>query len=471
MEAVRCAGCEQRDAELTRLRDQLAVQAAELAALRTRLDALSKQLPKRPPEPLAKPASDSTPTETVKPKRKPGGQPGHPPHLKQLLPPERVQRVVPVLPATCRHCQHDLPSQAQAHDPAPTRCQVAELPPQLVEITEYQVHARKCSHCGEITRAELPAEARWHVQPRLAAFFAYLVGRQHVSKRGVEELSEEVLGAPISLGTVANLEQETSAALAPAHAEALQAVREAPVKHVDETGWKQAGAKRWLWVAATSQVAVFLIHQLRNVTVLYQLLGEKIIGVLVSDRLHVYEHVSVKQRQLCWAHLKRNFEKLLDRGGKVRELGEALLKIEKKVFKLWHLFRGGGWTPEELARRMLPCQFDMERELARGRRSRNRRVKGFCTRLGAVQSALWTFAKVPGVEPTNNHAERLQRSAVIWRKCCYGCSSAAGCDFVARLLTVVQTLRLQKRPVLDFLAKALQAHRAHQTPPSLLAAA
>ena len=120
---------------------------------------------------------------------------------------------------------------------------------------------------------------------------------------------------------------------------------------------------------------------------------------------------------------------------------------------------------------MLPCQFDMQRELARGRRSRNRRVKGFCTRLGAVQAALWTFVKIPGVEPTNNHAERLQRPAVIWRKCCYGCSSAAGCDFVARLLTVVHTLRLQQRPVLDFLAKALQAHRAHQTPPPLLATA
>jgi transposase len=471
MEAVRCTGCEQRDADLARLREQLVAQAAELTALRTRVDALSKQLPKRPPEPPPKPATYSTPTEAAKPKRKPGGQPGHPPHLKQLLPPERVQRVVPVLPATCRHCQHELPSQAQASDPAPKRYQVADLPPQLVEITEYQVHERKCGHCGKITRAELPAEARLSVRPRLAAFFAYLVGRQHVSKRGVEELSEEVLGASISLGTVANLDQEMSAALAPAHAEALKAVREAPVKHLDETGWKQAGAKRWLWVAATSQVAVFLIHQLRNVTVLHLLVGVKMIGVLVSDRLHAYGHVPLKQRQLCWAHVKRNFEKLLDWGGKARELGDALLKIEKKVFELWQLFRGGGWTQEELARRMLPCQFDMERELARGRRSRNRRVKGFCTRLGAVQSALWTFATHPGVEPTNNHAERLQRPAVIWRKCCYGCSSAAGCDFVARLLTVVHTLRLQKRPVLDFLAQALQAHRAHQTPPSLLATA
>ncbi len=437
MEAVRCTGCEERDAELARLREQLAVQAAELAALRTRLDALTKRLPKRPPEPPKPTAAANSTTTEATPQRKPGGQPGHPPHLKQLLPRERVQQVVPLVPTTCRHCQHPLPNEAQADDPAPTRHQVAELPPQLVEITEYEVQARTCGHCGRITKAELPAEVRRStVGVRLAGFFAYLVGRQHLSKRGVEELSEEVLGAPIALGTVANLEQEMSAALAAAHAEAMKAVRGAPVKHLDETGWKQGGCKRWLWVAATSQVAVFLIHQLRNVTVLYRLLGETMIGVLVSDRLHAYGHVPLKQRQLCWAHVKRNFEKLLEWGGKAQELGEALLKIEKKVFELWH------W-----------------------------RVKGFCTRLGAVQAALWTFVKIPGVEPTNNHAERLQRPAVIWRKCCYGCSSAAGCDFVARLLTVVHTLRLQQRPVLDFLAKALQAHRAHQTPPPLLATA
>jgi len=474
MEAVRCAGCEQRDAELARLGEQLAEQAAELAALRTRLDALTKQLPKRPPEP-PKPAAaaDTTASQATTPKRKPGGQPGHPPHLKRLLPRERVQHFVSLVPKTCRHCQHELSQEAHPKDPAPTRHQVADLPPQLVEITEYEVHARTCRQCGRVTKGELPAAVqRSSVGVRLAAFFAYLVGRQHLSKRGVEELSEEVLGASISLGTVSNLEQEMSVALAAAHAEAMQAVRAAPVKHLDETGWSQAGCKRWLWVAATAQVAVFLIHQLRNAAVLQRLLGTKMIGIVVSDRLHAYEQVPLKQRQLCWAHVKRNFEKLVAWGGKAQVLGEALLQIEKRVFELWHLYRGGGQEArKKLALHILPCRFDLERALARGRRSKDRRVRGFCTRLGAVQAALWTFVKFPGVEPTNNHAERLQRPAVIWRKNCYGCSSAAGCDFVARLLTVVHTLRLQKRPVLDFLAKAMHAHRSHQTPPPLLATA
>jgi transposase len=467
MKTVPCPGCERRDAELARLREQLAEQASELAALRLRLDAVIKQLPKRPPE--ASTASTPTAASQAPSKRKPGGQPGHPPHLKQLLPPERVQHVQVLVPRTCRCCQRALPSQAQAGDPEPLRHQVADLPVQLVEVTEYQIHARTCGHCGRVTRGVLPADVgRATIGPRLAAFFSYLVGRQHVSKRGVEELTEEVFGLPVSLGTVSNLEQEMSEALAAAHEEALAAVRQAPVKHLDETGWLEAGVKRWLWVAATCQVAVFLIHHLRNAAVLHRLLGKKIIGIVVSDRLHAYAHVPTRQRQLCWAHVKCNLQKLVEAGGRAKEVGEAMLQIQRRVFELWHLFRGGGCTHDQLAMRILPLRFAMQDELTRGRRSRNRRVASFCTRLGGVQSALWTFAKYPGVEPTNNHAERLQRPAVVWRKCCYGNHSAAGSEFTARLLTVVQTLRLQKRTVLNYLAQALTAHRTQQNPPPLL---
>jgi transposase len=473
MEGARCTGCEQRDAELARLREQVAELTVELMAVRARLDAVLKQLPKRPPEPPTRqpPSAAATAQTAATPKRKPGGQPGHPPHLKQLLPPERLHRIERLVPTTCRGCRQALPEPSQASDPEPIRHQVADLPQQLVEVTEYQREARTCRHCGATTRADLPsAVGRATVGVRLAALFAYLVGRQHVSKRGVEELAFEVLGLPLSLGTVANLEQEMRAALAPAHAEALAAVRRAPVKHLDETGWKQAGVKRWLWIAATQHVAVFLIHHLRNASVLRQLLGKSILGVVVSDRLHAYDHIPTKQRQLCWAHVKRNLAKLVERGGTAKAVGQRLLNTQRRVFALWHLFRGGGCTREQLGLRMLPWRFAVAEELTRGRRHRNRRVAKFCTRLGGLQSALWTFTKIPGVEPTNNHAERLQRPAVVWRKCCYGNHSAAGCEFTARLLTVVQTLRLQKRAVLDYLAAALRAHRNQQTPPSLLAA-
>src|SRR5262245_9638860 len=189
MDAVRCAGCDQRDAELARLRQQLVEQAAELAALQQRLDDVTKRLPKRPAESPAKPKPAEASHETATPKRKPGGQPGHPAHLKRWLPPEQVQHFVPLAPTTCRCCHKPLPRESQTDDPEPRRHQVADLPRQLVEVTEYRLEARTCQHCGKVTRAALPAEVgRVTIGTRLAALFAYLVGRQHVSKRGVEEI-------------------------------------------------------------------------------------------------------------------------------------------------------------------------------------------------------------------------------------------------------------------------------------------
>ena len=149
------------------------------------------------------------------------------------------------------------------------------------EITEYQGQARTCPCCGKVTRATIPDAIRaTSIGPRLTAALSYFAGCQGVSKRGVEEAA--MFQAPIALGTIAHLEQEMSAALAPAHQEALAAVRQAPVKYVDETGWKQAGRKRWLWAAATNTVSVFLIDVYRNVSALRKLLGARLSGILCS---------------------------------------------------------------------------------------------------------------------------------------------------------------------------------------------
>ena len=272
----------------------------------------------------------------------------------------------------------------------------------------------------------------------------------------------------MSLGTVANLEQEVSAALAPAYEEAKQAVREAEVKHADETGWKENGKKRWLWVAATTSVVFFLIHTLRNTVALRKLLGDVWLGILCSDRWRAYDDWPTDRRQLCWAHLKRNWEKMLERGGKAKEIAQACLSIHKEVFELWHLFRGGGCTRWDLGNDMAPLTLAMLAVLQSGAHSRDRKTKRFCARLLDKFLAMWTFVVTEGVEPTNNHAERVQRRAVLWRRRSFGCHSADGCRFVERILTVVQTLRLQRRSVLRFLQETLAAHRLGQKAPTLL---
>lgn len=449
--------CRRRDEEIAALK-------AEVAELTRKLDELTRRLP--PPPRPSQPFPKAPPKKATG--KKAGGQPGHPPQLKQFAPPERLADTFVFVPEQCRRCQTPLPPEAGPHDPEPTRFQVAELPPMAADITEYQGHARLCPCCGETTRATIPAEiCRSSIGPRYAATLAYLAGAHGVSKRGLEEISEAIFDAPISLGTVSNLEQEMSLALAQPHAQAIEAVRQADVKHADETGWKQAGQKRWLWVVATSQVAVFMIHKLRSAAPLMRLLGKTLVGILCSDRWHAYTIYASEQRQLCWAHLKRNLEKLAERGGTAKAIAEAALDVQRRVFELWHLYRCSGCSRRELMDRIEPLEVEMVRILSRGAHGNDAKTSRFCVRIWKVQEALWTFARVEGVEPTNNHAERVQRTAVLWRRRSFGCRSEEGCRFVERILTVVQTLRLQKRSVVNYLTAALTAHRASQQSPQL----
>jgi transposase len=472
MDGPACQGCRERDVRIAALEAQVAElkeivrkQGELIADLTRKLQNMDLPKGPRPPQsPEAPGLPGKKPTG-----RKPGGQPGHPPHLKKLLPPERVSKTIPVIPTHCEHCRHTLSPNASADDPSPSRFQVAELPDIRATITEYQGHARTCGCCGQVTRAVIPEDVRKHsIGPGLSAFMSYLVGNCGLGKRRVEELIESVFEVPLSLGTVANLEQEMSVALESTHAEALEAVRQADVKHMDETGWKKAGRKRWLWVIASTQVVVFLIHRLRNAAVVEHLLGGPLRGILCSDRWTAYDWVPLLQRQLCWAHLKRNLEKLAEEEGRAKSMAEAALTIQERVFELWHLFRGGGLSRKQLDDQVAPLMLELLGVFQKGSRSRDGKTARFCQRLLKLYPALWAFVAMEGVEPTNNHAERVQRLAVLYRKNCFGCHSDSGCRFVERLLTVVQTLRLQKRPVLSFLTQVLTAHRTAQ-PKSKLA--
>ena len=421
--------------------------------------------------PSANPLGAPKPVVKKKSKRRRGGQPGHPPHLKQLLPPERVDEVKPFVPRQCEHCDAPLPAEPSPGDPPPTRFQTIELPPVVTVVTEYQGQARTCPQCGEVTRAAIPRDILAHsVGPRLTATLSYFTGCHGVSKRGVEEIAAAVFDAPVSLGTVANLEQEVSAALAAPHAEALAAVRQAAVKHADETSWKLAGKLCWLWAAATAAVVAFVIHGKRSALALTALLGAEIHGILCSDRWRVYARLPAERRQICWAHLKRDFQKIVDGGGPSVWLGQRGLKIVKKVFAAWHAFRDGQSTRAQLQAELDRVANRMNRLLLEGCiLGEDKTVATFCENVLALEPALWTFTRVEGVEPTNNFMERLLRRAVLWRRRSFGCVSDTGCRFVERILTVVQTRRLQAKNVLNYLHDALRAHRAGQPCPKLLA--
>jgi transposase len=469
MEAASCNGCRARDA-------RLAEQDARIAALEDEVRQLKALLGRNASNsstpPSANPLGAPKPVVKKKSKRRPGGQPGHPPHLKQLLPAGRVNIIHALLPKECEHCHAALPAPAAPGDPEPTRFQAIELPPVVAVVSEYQGHARTCPCCGRITRAAIPRDILAHgVGPRLTATLSYFSGCHGVSKRGVEEIAAAVFDAPVALGTVANLEQEVSAALAAPHQEAVAAVRAAAVKHADETSWKLAGKLCWLWAAASAGVAAFVIHARRSAAGLAALLGGEIQGILCSDRWGVYNGVPAGRRQVCWAHLKRDFQKVVDRGGPSQSVGRQGLRIVKKVFAAWHAFQGGQGTRAQLEAELDPVAVRLNRVLLEGAwLGEDKAVATFCENVLALEAALWTFVTTEGVEPTNNFMERLLRRAVLWRKRSFGSRSQAGLRFVERILTVVQTRRLQGQSVLNYLHDALRAHRAGQPCPKLVSA-
>jgi len=255
----------------------------------------------------------------------------------------------------------------------------------------------------------------------------------------------------------------------PAHQEALQTVRRADVKFADETSWKLWGKLCWLWAAATAGIAVFVIHAKRGRQGLKALLGESVEGIVHSDRWHVYLKVPEERRQLCWAHLKRDFQKIVDCGGPSRFVGRRGLYIVKNLFAAWHAFQAGTITRQRLQELIAPLERRLSKALLEGAFGTDARVAKFCENLIYLQPALWTFAKTEGVEPTNNYMERLVRLAVLWRRRSFGCTSEVGCRFVERILTVVQTCHLRKRNTIEYLRQAVHAHPTGKPCPSLVA--
>jgi transposase len=468
-----CPECGQLRATLDEALGQLDEARKQIADLQAEIHELRSQLNRNSSNSSSPPSVDppGAPKPVIKTPtgRKPGGQPGHPGRHRHRLPPERVTKIVPYVPAICTHCQTPLPSEAASGDPEPTWHQVAELPELAADVTEHQGHARTCTCCGHLNRGEIPPEIRAHViGPRLAAVMSYLSGRHHIGRRGVEEIVETVFEVPTSLGSVSALEGETTAALASPYQAAQAAVREAPVKNTDETSWKEKGEKRWLWSAATATAALFVIHLRRNFAGLQALLGEAITGIVCSDRWSVYNKLPLNLRQICWAHLKRDFQKLVDRGGPAEAIGRVGLDVVECLFADWWAFRHGELDRPGLQARLDSIARELQGVLEQGCSCADSKAATFCANLLALYPALWLFAAIEGVEPTNNHVERILRLGVLWRKNAFGCHSAAGCRFVERMLTVVQTLQLQNRPVLDYLYRAIVAHRSGLPAPQLM---
>lgn len=416
--------------------------------------------------PWAKPVKRKKPATG----RRRGGQPGHPPHYRELFPPDKVDNFREHRPTACAHC--GLAFQ-DGVDPEldPVLHQVVDVPEVKPLVVEHRRHVRQCSKCHGETVAALPAGVSPSCfGPRLQAWVAVLTVRYRLSKREAKSLLREIAGVVMSLGSISDVEWYVSQALEAPVAEIQEALKTVAVAGHDETGWREASQKAWLWETVTDNYAVYKIDLKRSGEVARSLLGGVTFqGHVQSDRYKAYTCYPMERRAICHAHLARDYKKIADRGGPGQLIGEALCEREVKVFHFWHEFKEGVISRTTLQACIEPVKDAINGLLHQGAACVDSKVAGMCADILKHWPAMWTFLTVEGVEPTNNAREQALRPYVLWRKGSFGTQSKKGSRFMERMMSVSQTCRLQGRHLLSFVTQAIEhAIGGRDTAPSLV---
>lgn len=384
-----------------------------------------------------------------------GGQPGHKGHYRALLPSDQVDSIENCqLPKNCL-CGGNINPSGDC-----TRHQVHELPILKLSITEYQLQKGCCENCGQKHISPLPAGVTWGITgPRLTGFMSDLITKYGLSRREQRSFLEEHFQFHISLGTVFNKQKIVNAAMEKPVSGLLPIVKESSSVHSDETGHNRDGKNHWMWGFISNTAAFFSIHASRGKKVLRSMMGD-FKHILISDRYAVYNMFESSKRQICWAHLKRDFTKLSEKDDKIiARIGKNLLECESNLFKIWHEFKSEKITRDELLRQAKPIRQGIGELLEQGSYTDPAlKAVRFCKNLLENFNALWTFLEVDGIEPTNNHAERSLRPSVIWRKKYFCTRSDYGTEYVARSASINMTCKLQKKSSFSFLCALLQNH-------------
>ena len=391
--------------------------------------------------------------------RRQGGQPGHEGKGRSLLEAWAVDEFIDHWPAGCE-CGREFGEEDRVAVGEPARWQVEELPVITVRLIEHRCQRVRCRGCGRRRRAEPPREvAASAFGPRYQAAIATLSVRNRISRRDVVELCEQLFASRVSTGTIEAILARTADALADPHDDLLGRLRSSRAINMDETGWRTAGQRRALWGIFGERHAYLHVAPGRHQDTAEALLGDTS-AIVTSDRWWAYDHLPLDRRQICWAHLVRDFAAHAEGLGAEKTFGEHGLHVCERLFWAWELFQHTGdrrqlqHTIRRLQRELKP----IARRHA-GKAPRYKRCRGMARNLLKAWPALWTFAKHPRVQPTNNHAERALRSAVIYRKLSLDSQSPDGETRTARLLSAHTTCRLQHRSLHAYLIDTITAHQ------------
>ena len=390
--------------------------------------------------------------------RKRGAQQGHPGSYRALLDEAEVDAVHHCVPIEVCECGGPVSVQGK-----PVRHQVFDIPPVQPEVQEYRLYSGVCSQCNRGHRAALPAGVpSGQIGPRALALVSVLGTRFHLTQLKIRDLLAQMVGLDFSVGAISQAHGKVAAALKAPVAEAAASLIDAKVLHMDETRYPREGSANWVWGAIQPKLAVFSILPSRARYVALDLIGAAPKGVVVSDRYAAYGYIDACQRQVCWAHLIRDFTRISQRAGQPGCIGRRLLGLGYVMFRWRTQGRSTAEQFEPIVRRV-------RQALEQGAEQRRcTRTANTCANLLKLWPALWGFITHPGVEPTNNAAEQALRSIVLKRKISGPTRSRRGDGFIARGFSAHETCRRQGIDLWAYLHRAVVAWIDELPHPSLL---
>jgi hypothetical protein len=422
------------------------------------------------PEAKAKHKAESKASHSKHGSRKQGAQPGHQPVEQPFVPIEQVETIEDYKPDHCEHCGH--PLEGVPDDPNPYCKQLFDFEI-VLHVIEMHQHSLTCPCCGEITKGTLPEKAQGSIySANVVALVGVLTGLYQISRRMAAMFIKEIIGIPISVGSVSNLEKELTESASPVMDEIEEVAQKAEQGNADETGFgMEHGKQGWLWVLVTSVAVLFRLLGSRSGACARKILGS-FEGILTSDRWGGYNWFNAEKRQICWAHLKRDFQAICELGAKGEAIGKALLKQVKLMFRLWYRFKK--WKASQEAKgkkvsmtvleaQMQPIRKRIKVLLEEGKREGIKK----CETILKVEESLWTFLREDGVEPTNNAAEQAIRPAVLWKKRSFGVESERGARYVESMLSIWMTSRRNGVNPIQFLGEMVKSSRSDLPAPSI----
>lgn len=452
-------------AVISELKNVISKLTEEIARLKEQLNTNSKNSSMPPSKDLKKKKTKIQKSSA----RKRGGQSGHPGHTRKLFESTKADEIIKCAPQEICECGGKV-----ANIVLSARKQVLELPQAKYLLHEYQIYSGRCECCKKMINGKLPEGVgnRWF-GPKAHGLMSLLRSKYRISLRQVKQLMQDLYGMPISLGSISNAEARVSEAIKSAHEEvstSLQAIN-LPI-NIDETGFKQCNSSGWAWVLANKICTYFHLSNSRGKKIAKHLLSPilaKENSMIVSDRYPAYNFIPENKHQVCWAHLKRDFQRISEREGVVGKIGVKLLKYYRLLFKFWKTDGNTRWWFSRLMRKKRKrwCN-KLLKHLRGGANCGHAKTERTCKNILSQGNSLWNFFDNPNVEPTNNLAERQLRPLVIAKKLSFGADSTRGARFIERIFTVVMTCSQQNKNALEYLNQAVTNYFAEQKTPLLV---